>query len=102
MNKIIYPNGTGGINIITAVNTDVSLNYIAAKDVPNGVPYLIVDAASLPTDRSTRAAWTADFSNPHGHGADFGNGSNYSVIQKEDNVITVRHEPTQELFQVTL
>ena len=38
------------------------------KDVPAGVPYLIVDAADVPTDRSFRDAWEADFSNPSGYG----------------------------------
>jgi hypothetical protein len=41
---------------------------VARKDVPAGLPYLIVTDADLPADRSQRDAWTADFSNPHGHG----------------------------------
>lgn len=34
------------------------IHAIAAKDVPAGLPYKIVDAADIPTDRSMRAAWT--------------------------------------------
>ena len=102
MKRIIYPNNSGGISIITPVDDTLSIEYIAAKDVPAGLPFLIVEHTDLPQDRSTRAAWTADFSNPHGHGADFGVGSDYSVTAKQDNLITVRHEPTQELFQIAL
>lgn len=33
---------------------------IAAKDVPTGLPYKIVDVSDIPTDRSQRAAWSID------------------------------------------
>lgn len=33
---------------------------IAAKDVPTGKPYKIVDVADIPTDRQWRAEWTVD------------------------------------------
>jgi len=63
MKLIIYPNDTGGISILTpAPECGLSLEQIAAKDVPAGKPYKIVDAADIPADRSFRAAWTADFS----------------------------------------
>ena len=35
--------------------------WIAAKDVPAGKPYRVVDVADIPTDRTFRAAWEADF-----------------------------------------
>lgn len=37
------------------------LAWIAAKDVPAGKPYRIVDVSDIPTDRTFRAAWEADF-----------------------------------------
>lgn len=43
--------------------------WVAAKDVPTGVPFLIFSKAELPPDRSQRELWTADFSNPNGYGA---------------------------------
>jgi hypothetical protein len=62
MNLIIYPNGTGGICILTpAPECGLSLQEIAAKDVPAGKPWKIVDAADIPADREFRGAWTADF-----------------------------------------
>lgn len=62
MKLIIYPNDNGGISILTpAPECGLSLQEIAAKDVPAGKPYLIVDAADIPIDRTFRNAWTADF-----------------------------------------
>lgn len=57
MKRIIYPNNTGGICILTPAE---SLE-LAMKDIPSGKPYRIVDAADIPTDREFRNAWTADF-----------------------------------------
>jgi len=38
----------------------LTIEEIAAKDVPTGLPYKIVDVVDIPTDRSQRAAWTVD------------------------------------------
>ncbi len=62
MKLIIYPNDTGGICILTpAPECGLSLQEIAAKDVPSGKPWKIVDAADIPATREFRGAWTADF-----------------------------------------
>ena len=62
MKLIIYPNDNGGICILTpAPECALSLEQIAAKDVPADKPYKIVDAADIPADREFRNAWTADF-----------------------------------------
>ena len=70
MNKrIIYPTDDGGVAIIIpAAECGLTIEQIAAKDVPAGKPYKIVDVADIPTDRTFRNAWEADFSNPSGHG----------------------------------
>jgi hypothetical protein len=53
MNRIIYPTPDGGVAvIIPAVSVELAL-----KDVPEGVPYEIVDATEVPTDRTFRGAW---------------------------------------------
>jgi hypothetical protein len=63
MKLIIYPNDNGGICILTpAPECALSLEQIAAKDIPAGKPYKIVDAADIPATRDFRDAWTADFS----------------------------------------
>jgi hypothetical protein len=62
MKLIIYPNDNGGVVILTpAPECGLSLQEIAAKDVPAGKPWKIVDAADIPADRTFRDAWTADF-----------------------------------------
>lgn len=57
MKRIIFPNDEGGISILVPMESVEA----AMKDIPSGKPYLIVDAADIPTDRSFRNAWTADF-----------------------------------------
>jgi hypothetical protein len=56
--RIIYPNDEGGVAIIVpAPECGLTIEEIAAKDVPAGKPYKIVDVADIPTDRTFRNAW---------------------------------------------
>ena len=56
--RIIYPNDEGGVSVIVpAPECGLSIEEIAAKDVPAGKPYKIVDVADIPSDRTFRAAW---------------------------------------------
>ena len=56
--RIIYPTDDGGVAvIIPAAECGLSIEEIAAKDVPAGKPFKIVDAADIPTDRTFRNAW---------------------------------------------
>ena len=56
--RIIYPNDDGGVSIvIPAPECGLSIEEIAAKDVPAGKAYKIVDVADIPTDRTFRNAW---------------------------------------------
>lgn len=56
--RIIYPNDSGGVSIlIPAPECNLSIEEIAAKDVPAGKPYKIIDAADIPSDRTFRNAW---------------------------------------------
>ena len=60
MNRIIYPNDEGGVSIIIptpeALET-MTIEEIAAKDVPAGKPFKIVAAEDIPSDRTFRNAW---------------------------------------------
>lgn len=59
--RIIYQNDEGGVAvIIPAPECPLTIEEIAAKDVPTGKPYLIVDVADIPTDRTFRNAWEVD------------------------------------------
>lgn len=56
--RIIYPTSEGGVAIIIpAPDSGLTIEEIAAKDVPAGVPFRIVDASTIPTDRTFRNAW---------------------------------------------
>lgn len=54
--KIIYQNQEGGISVIYPTG-ELSIQEVAAKDVPEGVPYEIVEDDAIPTDRTFRNAW---------------------------------------------
>jgi hypothetical protein len=59
--RIIYKNDSGGVSVIIPVSdSGMTIEQIAAKDVPTGKPYKIVDVSEIPTDRSQRDAWTVD------------------------------------------
>ena len=61
MNKrIIYQNDNGGVAVIVPCDCGLTIEQIAAKDVPTGLPYKIVDVADIPSDRTQREAWTVD------------------------------------------
>lgn len=56
--RIIYPADDGGVAvIIPAAECGLTIEEIAAKDVPAGKPYKIVDVSDIPEDRLFRAAW---------------------------------------------
>jgi hypothetical protein len=56
--RILYPTPEGGVAIIVpAPDCGMTIEQIAAKDVPAGLPFRIVDVADIPTDRTFRAAW---------------------------------------------
>jgi hypothetical protein len=58
-NRIIYPTDEGGVAVIVpAPKCELTIEEIAAKDVPAGKPYEIVDVADIPSDRTFRGAWT--------------------------------------------
>lgn len=68
MDKIIIYQKETGVSVIYPCNCGLTIEQIAQKDVPAGVKYRIIDASELPSDRSQREAWTADFSTFDGVG----------------------------------
>jgi hypothetical protein len=56
MNRIIYPTPEGGVAVIIPTG-ELPIEEVAAKDVPEGVPYEIVDETDIPSDRYFRGAW---------------------------------------------
>ena len=57
--RIIYPTDEGGVAVVIPVpDCGLTIEQIAAKDVPAGKAYQIVDVADIPTDRTFRGAWS--------------------------------------------
>jgi hypothetical protein len=93
MKRIIFTNSDEELSIIIpAPDCSLTIEQIALKDVPSGVPYKIVDTSDIPTDRADRNAWEADMSDPDGYGADYGTGSANNVVGW-----TVEGEPITKL-----
>jgi hypothetical protein len=61
--RIIYQTDEGGVAVIIPTPEAFEkhgIEAIAAKDVPAGKPYKIVDVDDIPSDRTFRNAWEAD------------------------------------------
>ena len=62
MKRIIYPTDNGGVAIIVPAPEWLAqerntIELLAAKDVPEGKPYKIIDTTDVPSDRTFRNAW---------------------------------------------
>ena len=59
--RIVYLRDDGGLDILIpapqALQT-MTIEAIAAKDVPTGLSYKIVEESEIPSDRSQRGYWT--------------------------------------------
>ena len=58
--RIIYPKDDGGVAVIVPAPEYLethTIEELAAKDVPAGKPYKIVDTEDVPSDRTFRNAW---------------------------------------------
>lgn len=56
--RIIYTDPTAGNVCVVTPTGEVSIDEVAAKVVPAGVTWQIVDASNIPADRAFRNAWT--------------------------------------------
>lgn len=57
--KIIYQNKSGGVSVVIPTG-ELSIEEVAAKDVPEGVAYEIIEDDAIPADRTFRGAWVAN------------------------------------------
>jgi hypothetical protein len=60
MKRIIYPTDEGGVAVIVPSPeylVDHTIEELAAKDVPAGKVYQIIDEADVPSNRTFRNAW---------------------------------------------
>ena len=56
--RIIYPTDDGGVAVIVpAPECGLTIEQIAAKDVPANKPYQIISVDDISSDRTFRNAW---------------------------------------------
>lgn len=58
--RIIYQTDDGGVAVLIPAPEYLinhTIEELAKKDVPNGVPYKIVDVSEILSDRTFRNAW---------------------------------------------
>jgi hypothetical protein len=68
---IVYPlaEGNSSLAIISPNPTcGLTVEEIAEKDTPSGVPFKYIDKADIPEDMTFRNAWEVDFSASDGFG----------------------------------
>jgi hypothetical protein len=59
--RVIFRTDDGGVAVIVpSPNCELTIEQVAAKDVPTGVPYKIVDVSDVPSDRTFRNAWEVE------------------------------------------
>ena len=61
MSRIIYKTEEGGVAVLIPTPEylqDHTIEELAAKDVPEGAEFEIVEDADVPSDRTFREAWT--------------------------------------------
>jgi hypothetical protein len=57
--RIVYQNADGGVSVvIPAPECGLSIQEIAAKDVPKGTAWRIIDANDIPPDEQFWGSWT--------------------------------------------
>lgn len=66
--KIIFPQGPGEPIAVFDPSEPLPMAELGRKIVPAGIPFLIVEDDAIPSDRTFRDAWEADFSQPDGYG----------------------------------
>ncbi len=60
MKRIIYPTDDGGVAVIIPAPEFLethTIEELAAKDVPSGKDYQIIDESEVPSNRTFRNAW---------------------------------------------
>lgn len=74
--RIMYKNIDNSVGVLIPTQEALSfatIEQIAEKDVPQDLPYWIVSADDIPTDRSQREAWEIDedeMGDPDGFGGE--------------------------------
>lgn len=71
--RIIFQTESASVSVLSPCVCGLTILEIGKKDVPAGVPFWVVDASQIPTDRTYRDAWELD-SSAMGEPSGFGGG----------------------------
>ena len=58
--RIVYQLAGQPVSVLVPCECGLTFEQIGSKDVPRGVPFWIVDASTIPDDRTFRNAWGLD------------------------------------------
>lgn len=99
MEKVIaYPSNDTVAIVYPIDGCGISFEEICKKDVPDGIPYKILDKASLPNeDYVFRNAWEVDFSNPDGYGM---GPQKWFIEQYTKELLSIQNERPPEDFSL--
>lgn len=94
MQIMIFEREDKGVSIVSPSQSamlSLSIEEIATRVVPHGLPYWIVDSADIPTDRSQRDAWEIDetvMGDPDGFGGESNELTNeqFLAFRRAENV----------------
>ena len=81
--KIIYKNN-GVICVINPTGI-LPIEEVCRKDVPAGIPYLILENSEIPSNDEDFSKWKPNFSKPSGYGSNYGAGTNKVVVEYDEN-----------------
>ena len=86
---VVYEEESGFVCVMRASDSlleEYSLHQIALKDVPEALPFWIVDESEIPTDRTFRDAWeiSETMREPDGYGSPFNTFSEILENEIED------------------
>jgi len=60
--RVIFNDEEGKMCVLIPCDKSMTIEQIAQKDVPSGLPYKIVDKSYLPDNRDDRENWSIDTS----------------------------------------
>lgn len=58
--RILFQPAGAPVAVVVPCECGLTIKEIGVKDVPAGLPFWIVDAETIPTDRAFREAWELD------------------------------------------
>lgn len=58
--RIVYQEVNGPVVVLEPCQCGLTIEQIAGKDVPKGVPFWVISTSDIPTDRTFRDAWELD------------------------------------------